>query len=97
MTPAALLRAHRDMWRRAFSPELVAQRLARGARTLRAGGMMLSAAMNGFYGLKRVTGNLPKTAARANEGLIAHPAVDEAPVRLLSLLRRDAADAKPAA
>jgi radical SAM superfamily enzyme YgiQ (UPF0313 family) len=94
MSPDALLAAHRAMWRRAFSPELVGERLARGARTLRAGGMMLSAAMNGFYGLKRVTGNLPRTAPRANEGLIAHPRPDERPLRLL---RRAPASAKPAA
>jgi radical SAM superfamily enzyme YgiQ (UPF0313 family) len=72
MSPARLLAAHRAMWKRAFSPALVAERLARGARTLRPGGMMLSAAMNGFYGVKRLTGNVPKTAARENEGLIAH-------------------------
>jgi radical SAM superfamily enzyme YgiQ (UPF0313 family) len=72
MSPEALLRAHRALWRRAFSPELVAQRLARGARTLRPGAMMLSAAMNGFYGAKRFTGNLPRTAPGTNEGRIAH-------------------------
>jgi hypothetical protein len=73
MSPERLLTSHRAMWRRAFSPALVAERLARGGRTLRPGAMMLSAAMNGFYGVKRLTGNVPKTAARENEGLIAHP------------------------
>ena len=73
MSPGALLRAHRNLWRRAFSPQLTAHRLAQGARHLSAGGMMLSAAMNGFYGLKRLTGNLP---ARAQDRgpVIAHPA-----------------------
>ena len=75
MSPDALLAAHRALWRRAFSPALVAERLARGARQLRAGGMMLSAAMNGFYGLKRVTGNEPRTAGREGEGRIVHRAM----------------------
>jgi radical SAM superfamily enzyme YgiQ (UPF0313 family) len=96
MSPDALLGAHRAMWRRAFSPELVSARLARGARTLRPGGMMLSAAMNGFYGLKRLSGNLPRTAPRANEGMIAHPHAGDPPARLLQL-RRAPVDAKPAA
>lgn len=72
MTPAALLRAHRDLWRRAFSPALVAQRLARGARQLSPGGLLLSAAMNGFYGLKRGRGNLPRTPPELGPGLIQH-------------------------
>jgi hypothetical protein len=83
MSPDALLRAHRALWRRAFSASLVAERLARGARTLRPGAMMLSTAMNGFYGLKRLTGNLPRTAPRTNEGLIEHPRPEALPTRLL--------------
>jgi radical SAM superfamily enzyme YgiQ (UPF0313 family) len=82
MSPETLLDAHRAMWRRAFSPSLVAARLARGARTLSPGGMMLSATMNGFYGLKRLTGNLPADAPLAGSGGIAHPRGDEAPARL---------------
>lgn len=62
MTPAALRAAHRALWRRAFSPSFVLDRLARAARTLSPGGLMLSAAMNGFYGLKRLTGNRPADA-----------------------------------
>lgn len=72
MTPDALIEAHRSLWRKAFSPAAVAERLAHGARTLSAGGMMLSAAMNGFYGLKRIEENEPASAA-AGEGRIAHP------------------------
>jgi radical SAM superfamily enzyme YgiQ (UPF0313 family) len=62
MTPDELLHAHRRMWNRAFSPALVMERLARGRTYLNPGGMMLSAAMNGFYGLKRLTGNTPAVA-----------------------------------
>ncbi len=73
MSPAALHAAHRALWRAAFAPRAVARRLARGARTLSPGGLMLSSAMNGFYGLKRLEGRAPADAAPT--GLrIAHPA-----------------------
>jgi radical SAM superfamily enzyme YgiQ (UPF0313 family) len=72
MTPGDLLEAHRRLWRRAFSPAFVAERLARGARRLRPGAMLLSAAMNGFYGLKRLEGNLPADASMAAAGRIDH-------------------------
>ena len=62
MSPDSLLAAHRSLWRKAFSPRSVAERLARGARTLSPGGLMLSAAMNGFYGLKQVENNEPAVA-----------------------------------
>jgi hypothetical protein len=71
-----LLAAHRNLWRRAFRPAAVLERLARGARQLSGGGLMLSAAMNGFYGVKRVTGNLPAAAPRGGEGRIRHPAME---------------------
>jgi radical SAM superfamily enzyme YgiQ (UPF0313 family) len=63
MSPNQLLQAHRSLWRKAFSPALVSQRLLRGARQLSPGGMMLSAAMNSFYGLKQITNNPPATAS----------------------------------
>lgn len=81
MTPEALLGAHRALWTRAFSPGHVADRLWRGARQLSRGGLMLSATMNGFYGLKQLTGNLPADAP-ATAGVIAHAAPDSVPVRL---------------
>ena len=91
MSPEALLRAHREMWNRAFSPASVLARLARGARQLSPGGMMLSAAMNGFYGLKQLTGNPPAEAATTGEGRIAHPDPAAPPERLARLRRgRDA-------
>ena len=56
---AELLDAHRELWRRAFSPSHVAARMARGTRTLRRGALLMSSCMNGFYGLKRLRGNEP--------------------------------------
>jgi hypothetical protein len=60
----------------------VAERLWRGARQLSPGALLLSATMNGFYGLKQLTGNLPAQAPLRAEGTIAHPAAHEAPSRL---------------
>lgn len=62
MRPADLLAAHRTLWRRAFAPPQVARRIARAARQLRPGAFWMVAAMNGFYGLKRLRGNLPRAA-----------------------------------
>ncbi len=57
------------------------KRLGRSAFRLRLGALLLSLAMNGFYGLKALRGNLPlemqvQEAARICAGLI------ELPVRL---------------
>ncbi len=68
-------------------------RLARAARTLSPGGLMLSAAMNGFYGWKRVTGNTPADA-EPPRGTIAHPRADAPPVRL-RMPRLDEAPSRP--
>ena len=46
------------------------------------GGLFLSAAMNGFYGLKRATGNLPADAPLGSPYAIAHPSPEEPPARL---------------
>ncbi|MEM7518027.1 MAG: radical SAM protein, partial [Planctomycetota bacterium] len=61
MSAEELLAAHRKLWRRAFGPKRTAARLAR-ARKLRPGAAMMSLTMNGFYGWKGLTGNLPRTA-----------------------------------
>lgn len=82
MSAEALQAAHRELWRRAFAPAAVAARVARGVRQLSRGGLMLSAAMNGFYGLKRLTGNLPADAAERPESQIAHPDPEQAAARL---------------
>ncbi len=62
MSPDELLHAHRALWRRAFSPRYVMQRIARSARYLRPGAFWMNVAMNGFYGLKRLRSNTPKVA-----------------------------------
>ncbi len=59
MTPDDLLRAHRSLWNSAFSPRYALGRILRGARYLRPGALMLSVAMNGFYGFKRLRHNTP--------------------------------------
>jgi radical SAM superfamily enzyme YgiQ (UPF0313 family) len=73
MSPEALLAAHRALWRRAFGPQSVLQRLGAARRRLSPGGLMLATAMNGFYGLKRLTGNLPLDQPAIGPGRIAHP------------------------
>ncbi|HVH45181.1 MAG TPA: radical SAM protein [Labilithrix sp.] len=93
MSPDELLSAHRTMWKRAFSPSLVTARLARGARQLSRGGMMLSATMNGFYGLKQLTGNAPADPPATERGRIVHPDPQSPPVRLSHLRRRGVAPA----
>jgi radical SAM superfamily enzyme YgiQ (UPF0313 family) len=81
MSPDELLRAHRTLWKRAFGPKAVFQRLTGAAGRLNRGGMMLAAAMNGFYGLKRLTGNLPIEPPAIGEGRIRHPFSDERSAR----------------
>ncbi|MEO7109025.1 MAG: radical SAM protein [Polyangiaceae bacterium] len=85
MSPEQLLVSHRKLWNRAFCPGSVIERLSRGARYLRPGALMLSSAMNGFYGLKQVTGNEPSVPVDAAHGRIAHPNASDPPTRLLSL------------
>ena len=59
MSADDLLQAHRTLWRTAFSTRYVVKRIARSVRRLRLGALLLSLAMNGFYGLKSLRGNLP--------------------------------------
>jgi radical SAM superfamily enzyme YgiQ (UPF0313 family) len=59
MTPADLTQAHRALWRRAFSPAYALKRIARATRYLRPGAWLMTACMNGFYGLKQARGNAP--------------------------------------
>ena len=59
MTPVELTRAHRALWRRAFSPAHTLKRIARASRYLSPGAWLMTACMNGFYGLKRMRGNAP--------------------------------------
>ncbi|MGY8685008.1 hypothetical protein Q2941_45785, partial [Bradyrhizobium sp. UFLA05-153] len=77
MSPDELLQAHRALWKRAFGPKAVFQRLAGAAGRLNRGGLMLAASMNGFYGLKRLTGNLPIDPPTIDASRIRHPFPDE--------------------
>lgn len=82
MSPDELLHAHRRLWNRAFAPGPVLERVSRGRRYLNAGGMMLAAAMNGFYGLKRLTGNTPAIPPTISSECINHPDPQRAPFRI---------------
>ncbi|MGC4086565.1 MAG: radical SAM protein [Polyangiaceae bacterium] len=84
LSPQELHAAHRELWQRAFSPSFVAQRVLRGAHQLRAGALMLSAAMNGFYGHKALLGNLPADA-QPGAGSITHAPKAEPLLNLRSL------------
>jgi hypothetical protein len=60
--------------------------------------MMLAAAMNGFYGLKRLTGNLPIEPPTIGAGRIRHPFPDERSAELVTIAERvtlPAASARP--
>lgn len=59
MSPGDLLSAHRQLWKSAFSPAHILKRLVKGIFTLRPGALLLSIAMNGFYGFKALRGNSP--------------------------------------
>jgi radical SAM superfamily enzyme YgiQ (UPF0313 family) len=59
ITPSELEQAHRRLWKTAFSPWQVFKRLRRSAFQLRLGALLLSLAMNSFYGLKALRGNIP--------------------------------------
>jgi hypothetical protein len=73
MSPDQLIDAHRGLWCRAFGPGAILQRIERGRRELSQGAKWLSFTMNGFYGLKRLSGNLPALAPSMNAGIIDHP------------------------
>lgn len=54
-----LLLAHRHLWKDAFSFSAVISRITRSLFRLRLGALLMIMAMNLFYGLKRMTGNMP--------------------------------------
>jgi radical SAM superfamily enzyme YgiQ (UPF0313 family) len=59
MWPGQLIVAHRRLWKRTFSLPNVTTRLVRHIPTLRPGSLLLTLAMNSFYGLKAWRGNTP--------------------------------------
>lgn len=66
MQPGQLLDAHRRLWKRTFAFPNVLKRLFRHVPTLRAGSILLTLAMNSFYGLKAWRGNSPLDMASLN-------------------------------
>jgi len=79
MSPDALYAAHRELWRRSFAPAASLARIARGVGRLRIGAALMSAAMNGFYGLKAWRGNEPVDMRQR-----FHRAVADQPSRMTS-------------
>jgi radical SAM superfamily enzyme YgiQ (UPF0313 family) len=63
MSPKQLITAHRQLWRLAFSPIHILKRIGRSFFQLRPGALLLTMAMNGFYGIKALRGNLPRDLA----------------------------------
>lgn len=59
LTPDELLKAHRTLWKRAFSFPYAFRRIFRGLFQLRRGAFYLSLFMNSFYCYKRTKGNYP--------------------------------------
>ncbi|MBE7173223.1 MAG: B12-binding domain-containing radical SAM protein [Williamsia sp.] len=59
LSPDELLRAHRNLWKEAFSPAKSFTRIIRGFFALRRGAFYLSLFMNGFYCFKRMKKNYP--------------------------------------
>jgi radical SAM superfamily enzyme YgiQ (UPF0313 family) len=59
MSPEQLLKAHRALWREAFSLKYSFLRVVRSLRRLRFGAFLMCLVMNSFYCLKRHRGNEP--------------------------------------
>jgi radical SAM superfamily enzyme YgiQ (UPF0313 family) len=59
MSPSGLLKAHRELWRKAFAVMQVSKRIFRSFAYLRAGAFLMSFFMNAFYGFKQATKNFP--------------------------------------
>jgi radical SAM superfamily enzyme YgiQ (UPF0313 family) len=59
MSAAELQEAHGRLWHALYAPGAALGRWLRGWATLRPGALVLSTALNGHYGLNRLTGNVP--------------------------------------
>jgi radical SAM superfamily enzyme YgiQ (UPF0313 family) len=66
-----LLRAHRTLWKKSFSPWYAGRRILRGVFTLRWGALLLSIFMNGFYSWKRIRQNYPIDMTKRKNGVNA--------------------------
>ncbi|MDQ4139598.1 MAG: B12-binding domain-containing radical SAM protein [Bacteroidota bacterium] len=54
-----LLHAHRELWKKSFSPMYALKRILQGVFSLRMGAFLLSLFMNSFYTFKRIRKNYP--------------------------------------
>lgn len=79
MSPEGLLQAHRALWRTAFSPFYAAKRIVRATR-LNLGAFFLAAAMNSFYGGKRLLGNAPIDMSRHAVPVAIGPHLQASPI-----------------
>ena len=71
-----LLRAHRALWKKSFSPLYAFRRIARGLFTLRPGAFLMSFFMNSFYSFKRVRKNYPIDMTKRNDlGKLVEPRI----------------------
>ena len=59
MTVEELESAHARLWRALYAPGAALSRWASGLGRLRPGALVLATALNGHYGLNRLTGNVP--------------------------------------
>ncbi len=67
LSETRLLRAHRVLWKKSFSPIYSLKRIARGCFSLGLGAFLLSMFMNSFYCLKRLRGNYPIDMSRRTD------------------------------
>lgn len=74
ISASQLLQAHRQLWKRSFSPWYAFRRICRGAFRLRLGAFLLSVFMNGFYSYKRVRRNFPIDMTARQDGYQPVPA-----------------------
>ena len=76
ITEEQLLKAHRALWKKSFSPLYAFKRIARGLFTLRPGAFLMSFFMNSFYSFKRVRKNYPIDMTKRNDlGKLVEPRV----------------------
>lgn len=73
MTIEELETAHMRLWRALHAPGEALARWLRGLGQLRPGALVLSTALNGHYGLNRLTGNIPVHSSQANTQVEALP------------------------
>jgi len=96
LSPDELLKAHRTLWKKAFSPWYSFKRILRGLFTLRVGAILLSGFMNSFYCLKRMKKNYPidmtkrghshqmKFNSEVDDSIIPNPSISVQPKKVVN-------------